>query len=329
MRSEFFIITSLLSLIVFIFMTNIFTKRERQGESYLLAKYLKKTEKQIYEEKLKDSKEELLEEIKRFDYCLKKSEKAPIIAPFTRAMFSKADEFGREELLRLLDKSKGYEMLDEILVDIYLKKNYDKQSLKTLFYESAISVGAKEHILQHCEFSIEELEQVCFVHDNSFAVIAMKQLLDKDEARGFAVSKTILFDENYLNNPNKLYIAALGICYHYKKEKVDEADKLAISERVRNILRLRSHLKHDLARTQLICVLANNHDFEDFRYLVSSEDIEQEFKASLIEKNVDLILDKMKEGASREDLDCILLSMSIYPVKEVGDKLNVYAKSVA
>lgn len=310
--------------------STLFSKREeRAGEGYLLAKYAKKTEKQIYDEKSKNTKEELIEEMKMYDVCLKKSEKIGISTAFTRALFSKSEEFREEEILNLLEASKTYDMLDVALVDIYFCKDYDRQSLKSLFYDSAMSVGAKEKILNNCEFSKKELERICYVYDNSFSVIAMKKLIDMDLFKAFDISKTIMFQEDYLNNSNKLYIAALGICSFYKYHSLSDLDQAAISERVREILRLRSHLKSDLARTQLICVLANNNDFDDFRYLVSSNDIEQELKASLIEKNVDLILEKINQGANKDELDCILLSMSIYPVKEVGEKLDCCLRTAA
>lgn len=317
-------------MVVFVVLSNLFSRREdKYSHGYLLSKYAKKTEKQIFDEKMKNSKEELLEEVKMFDVCLKKAEKVGVTVPFTRALFSKAKEFSEDEILYLLEKSKSYDMLDLTLVEIFLAKDYDKHSLKSLFYDSAMSVNAKEKILQECDFSKNELERICFVYDNSFSVIAMKKLLDMDEFKAFDIAKRIMFDQDFINNSNKLYIAAVGICSFYKDHSLSDEDKMAISDRVKEILRLRSHLKNDLARTQLICVLANNNDFDDFRFLVNSDDIEQELKATLIEKNVDLILEKIKQGASKDELDCILLSMSIYPIKEVGDKLNVYAKSPA
>lgn len=331
MKNELLILAALVFTTLVVYVSTLLTAKrgEKEADGYLLSKYVKKTEREILEEKLKDSKYELLEEIKMFDVCLKKSEKTLIASPFARAFFSKAEEFSEAEIISLLEKSKSYDMLDLSLVDIFLAKNYDRQNLKSLFYESAMSVGAKEKILECCEFSKMELERICFVYDNSFSVLAMKKLLDIDENRAFAIAKSIVFEDNYLNNANKLYIAALGISVSYKAQLSSEEDKTAISERIKEILRLRSHLKNDLARTQLICVLANNNDFDDFRFLVSSEDIEQELKVSLIEKNVDLILDKINRGATKEELDCILHSMSIYPVKEVGDELRVRAGNAA
>lgn len=284
--------------------------------------YKGKSEEQIYLNKTLKSKSSLLEELKAIDLELNNSEDKIIGIPTALALIDKKDQFGKEEVYELLRTSNNAELFETALIEIFIRNNNNSRELIPLFYNSHLSIGAKESIIIKSDFTVDELEKICNDYDNSFSVLAMKKLMGMDLNRAYKFSTNLLLNSNTRITDNDLYIAALGIeKYFSKATNGDESKKDVVSVLKKNI-EARPNIKEDITRDRVVYALSKSQDFEDFKYIIYNEKIDDELKISAIESNLSLIIKKIESGLTDEDFKCIETAMHILPINEIGEALT-------
>lgn len=325
MKNKKIILTGFLVLaIVATFVSpNIYANAYSKASS-LFASFFEVPEEKVYQLKVQEDKEVLINEIRELDDELRHSENKIVAVPHALALIEKADEFETEEVLKLLEQSNDSEVFETALVEIYIKLEGDSQKLLSLFYDSNLSVGAKENIIIKADLPVDELKNICMSYDNTYSVIAMKKLAGLDVDSAYELSEKILSNHNAGSSENDLYMAALGIERYFSKNSDDYIGKADIIKELKKQVDLIDNSKENLTRDRLVYALSKSQDFETFKYLIFNETIDEDLKVTAIENNLEMILKMIESGLDEEEKECVLASMEIFPILEVGEALERY-----
>lgn len=285
----------------------------------LFEQYTNKTEEQIYAMKLKDSKENLLAEIKSMDKELSGSDKIAIL-PHAMALVEKKDEFSQDEIIGLLNNKETEGMLEGALIRIYIGKNYDKNKLLEFIDNACIDLESKESIVSLSDLSNDELKNIFYKNNSRIVIIAMKRLMVSDYKMAFDIALDTFMKDTDNITDEKLLSSLLGIGEYYSRNDVNDEQKANIVEKMKKLF---DTSKNELIKDNVIYSMARMKDFKIFKDIIENENVDIPLKISAIERNLNLIINKISTNASSKDeISCIEAAMKIHPILEVGEVLK-------
>lgn len=285
----------------------------------LFSQYVNMNEDEIYDSKVKDSRENLLSEIKVIEKELSGNGDEIALLPHAMALIEKKDEFSQDEIIRLLKNAETGAVLESALIKIYIEKNADKDMLVALTDNTELNKESKEYIVALSDLSNEELKDIYYKNDNSVAIIAMKKLMIADSKMAFEIASKMLLGESQKISDNKFLSIFLGIGEYYSKYDIKDGQKDLIIEKMKELFNIS---ENDIIKDNIVYSMARMQDFELFKYIIESENIDTELKISTIERNINLLVEKASIKTSQDELFYIIKAMRIHPILEVGEALK-------
>lgn len=285
----------------------------------LVSQYVNMTEDEVYNLKVKDTRENLLSEIKDIEKELKDSGDEIAVLPHVMALIEKKDEFSQDEILHLLTEPEIGVVLESALIRMYIDKNGDKDKLLELVNGPELNAESKEYIVALSDLSSHELKDIYYRNDNSVAIIAMKKLMVADPKTAFDIATRVFMEENKRITDEKLLSSLLGIGEYYSKYDVNDKQKELVIEKMKKMFNTE---KDEIIKDNIVYSMARMRDFEVFKYVIESENIDTELKVSTIERNIDLLVKKASISTSGDELSYIEKAMRIHPILEVGEALK-------
>lgn len=320
-KSNIYIFVVLVTLIVLVYAPIKTNSSTLSSGQRIISEYYGKTEEEIYQDKKLRSGDELLEEIMLIEKDIKEGEEI-ILLPYAIALLEKQPEFSENKIMELLSDSRTGPVLQTILIKIYFEKGLSKLNLIP-FLNSEMSSSAREYIIDLADLSIDELKRIYLSNNDSIATVAMKKILVTDDSTGFHLAKSTLDSKGITDD--KLIASFLAIGEYYSNNKTD----YDLSERNQIINKMKYYFdnsSNDLVKDNAIYSFARFNDFELFKYIIDNENIDFELKVSSIERNGQLLIDKIRSLGTTESLDIdykyIVKAMQMHPLVEVGEALK-------
>ena len=285
----------------------------------LFAKYINMTEDEIYKSKMKDTGKNLLSEIKDMEKNLTVKGDEIALLPHAMALIEKRDEFSQDEIINLLKDVETGVVLESALIRMYLDKNADKDELLSLIDNSELNKESKEYIVALSDLSSDELKDIYYKYNDSVAIVTMKKLMTSNPVMAFDIASDVLMSNTQNITDEQLISSFLGLGEYYSKYTGDKEQKDKIIGTMKDLF---NTSQSEIVKDNIIYSMARMNDFEVFKYIIDSENIDTALKISAIERNIDLLVEKASTEASEEDLSCIESAMKIHPILEVGEALK-------
>ncbi len=188
-----------------------------------------------------------------------------------------------------------------------------------LIYNENLNIEDKTSLVARAELSVEDLSGIVESFDNSISVIAMKRICSEDIEKAYEIAEEILKKELSALSDDKQIAACLGVAVYFEKNSAMSPNKQEAIDRLKEIFNSSSN---QLVRDQAIYALARICDYELFADIIKDEKIDIELKITVIERNIDIMLEKISTSNSFEDISAIAVAMKIIPVDEIGDALE-------
>lgn len=277
------------------------------------------TEKELYNLKIKDSKDELLREINQIEKELDSNKEKTILIPYVTALIDKESDFTSSEIIDMLKDDSIEEVLKSALVKIYINNNFDINELIELLHNENISLNIKNHIVSLADLTLMQLSDIYCKFDGSFIVIAMKKMITLDNLYAYTLSKDIIFNRTRETSDDKLLSSCIAIGEYYNINNISIKNDDPILNELKELYLLS---KNELLRDQAIYALGKMNNLDVFENILDNNTIDKELKITTIENNVDLIINKINKNYSNNDFILINKAMRIHPVLDVGEALE-------
>lgn len=326
MKKKFLLTISLLLAISLMCLPTTVYANAFQNFKNLFSEYFHMNEEEIYETKKNSSGKELIDEIIQLEESLPEDDDRIAILPHLIALIEKSDEFKNKEIIELIKDEKTKIGLDSALVKMYLNNGGNSSELFSLLYEENITPELKEYVVSITDFSTDELAKIFTSFSNNVSIIAMKRIAIIDNKLAFDLSNNVLVNNGSRISDEKYIAAFLGFTEYYEKNFDDEDVKSEISSTKENFISIMRSLynttSNNLLKDQIIYAMARMKDFDLFSYIIMSEDIDFYLKVSAIERNIDLLINKVSTAKSAEELSTVAYAMKLHPIVEVGNELK-------
>lgn len=298
-----------------------------QAGMELFSSYSNMTEEEIYSSKKNTAADDLISEIIELEEALPTMDEKIAILPHLMALIEMGDEFSASELIELIENQNTDVGLDSAFVKMYIDKGADLSDLLSLLNEDGVAQETKEYIVALGDFSTTELSSIFNSHNDNIAVVAMKRIAVIDEQLAFELAMPIFTTANKTMTSEQYVAACLGIAQFFEnytpKTAEDEAMFQKMKEQMSTQLQsLYSTYPNDLVKDQAIYAMARMGDYDLFEYIIESENIDFDLKVTTIERNVELMLEKVSVATSPEDIATIIVAMQLHPIVDVGDALS-------
>lgn len=161
------IITGLLLAAIFIVLVlRNTTSASHYKDSYYYQKYAQMYEDQIYEDMISHDADYIIEEIKNIENDVG-TQSIDIYIPFAQALIDKEEELETDEILDLIQDQDTKEIVEHILIQMYVDKAGDTELLNQLL-NSNVSDHSKNNIVAKSEFTLDELRTLYEFRQDSF-----------------------------------------------------------------------------------------------------------------------------------------------------------------
>ena len=293
----------------------------------LFAGYSNMTEEEIYNSKKYVPADDLIAEIIELENALPSMNDKIAIVPHLMALIEKSDEFTAGELIALIEDPNTDVGLDSAFVKMYVNKGADASNLISLLDDNDIAQETKEYIVALGDFSTTELSTIFEDNNSSIAVVAMKRIAVVDEELAFELAMPIFTTANKTMTSEQYVAACLGAAQFFEKytpkSAEEEAMFLKMKEQMSTQLQsLYSTYPNDLVKDQAIYAMARMGDYDLFEYIIESESIDFDLKVTTIERNVELMVEKVSAATSLEDISTIIIAMQLHPIADGGNALS-------
>lgn len=307
-------------LIVTILAINMPSNVYGKAQNFLSELFIK-SEEQIYLEKQRLSKDELINEIQLIEIDLEKEEDQIVLLPHVTALLDKKNQFSKSEIKKLLVETDSDSVIESALIKMYVDNKFENEELLDLLSSDYLSKDTKEYFFSIGEFDSAELEKLYYEYDDEFGDVIMKRFLmaDPNKAQKIAVDGLLNIDSMYTNEKIVGNLIGSGNFVKNNKNYLSRSDIEKIEDKIIDVY---YNSDNELVQDQAIYALSNMCDFDVFTNIIGNDEYDFLLKVSAIEKNVKVILNKLESKPTEEELVTILKAMNLHPISDVGDKLE-------
>lgn len=290
---------------------------KKNKSDVILSKYIGKDANEIYQIKTNESKEALLKEFKEIEESINLDRDMTVLIPFAVALMEKKDSFTNDEILSIIKDEDVGAGLESTLIQMYSRKNGNKNELEKLLKDNKIDINTKKLIIGTNSFSAKELKNFFKENDNVLAISAIKKLMVNDLELNSEIVKEVLLSSQKVTD-EKLIASYIGIGEYYNKKKSDNVKNIIV-EKMKNEFKRNNN---EMVKDNIIYSLAKMNDLNILKYIINSKDIDKELKVSAIERNLVLLIETIQNDISEENLDFVLDVMQVHPITDINNDLK-------
>jgi hypothetical protein len=312
------IITGVLIVAIFIvLLLKNTTAADNYKDSYYYQKYAQMDEDQIYEELISHDADYIIEEVKNIENDVGK-QSIEIYIPFAQALIDKEKDLEVNEILDLIQDQDTKEIVEHILIQMYIDKAGDTELLNRLL-NSNISDHSKNDIVAKSEFTLDELRTLFEFRQDSFIhalVIRMNSAMDEEEF--YEKGMKLLFQPRSHQEQFAIHWFTPDL-YRYAEKTGDTETCSRIIDRV---FQLYNEETEDW-KIQYLVTLGDMGNAEVLREMLNDESYDEMEKISFIVNASAHYIDWLEQDSISEDkLQLIIDSMYILPGNEVKSALQ-------
>lgn len=299
-----------------------------QAGMELFSSYSNMTEEEIYSSKKNTPADDLVSEIIELEEALPTMDEKIAILPHLMALIEMGDEFSASELIELIENQNTDVGLDSAFVKMYIDKGADPSDLLALLDDDGVAQETKEYIVALGDFSTTELSSIFNSHNDNIAVVAMKRIAVIDDQLALELAVPVFSASNKKITDSKYIAAFLGVAEYCENHIGDTTEEAALALKLKDqvvpiMQSLYNTSSNELMKDQAIYAMARMGDYDVFAYIIESEDIDFDLKVTTIERNVDVMIEKISTATTLEEIDVIISAMRLHPIIEVGEALEM------
>lgn len=302
----------LIAAIMIVLLSKNNTSASHYKESYYYQKYAQMDEDQIYEELISHDADYIIKEVKNIENDVG-TQSIEIYIPFAQALIDKEDDLEVNEILDLIQDQDTKEIVEHILIQMYIDKAGDTELLNQLL-NSHISDHSKYDIVAKSKFTLDELRTLFEFRQDSFVsalVIRMNSAMNEEEF--YEKGMKLLFQPR--SHEEKFAIHWFTPQLYRYAEKTGDSE--TCSEIIDRVLQLYNEETEDW-KIQYLVTLGDMGNAEVLREMLYDESYDENGKIGfIVNASAHYIKWLEQDSISEDQLQLIVDSMYILPGNEV------------
>jgi hypothetical protein len=246
------------------------------------------------------------------------------IMPLYHVLIGRADTFSDAQLIALMREPETLAGMECTLAEMYIRNGYGHTGLNAMLDDDDIAIETKEYIVSHADYSADELCGIFRKSENRTAVIAIKRISMCDSETALQlVNETLQAGKNGKEISDDQYIAiCIGIANYFEETHADAETDRTKNDYIAVLKQIFGQADSETVQDQAIYAMGRLHDYELFTWIIENDQVVFPLKVTVIERNVQLMKDRISTAKSADDIRTVCAAMKLHPVTDIAPVLR-------